>query len=142
MSRRQVRHLPKDTHVHPRLEHDKHCEVSSVSPPLGSTRTMRRIMVSDLFRFLANVEPCGTVRATEPDAPDLVRVDVAQCLSMQHVFEVGDRVSWVDDGSTGNLSDARSIHKRQECSIRPQREMSRPIEPEEDVPGVMDPVRP
>lgn len=87
--RREVRQLAEPRHVHPRLEHDK---------------DMRHVVVRDLLRVGAHVEPGRAVRAPQPHAADLITVYITQCFSVQHVLEVRRRVVR-RRRSCGNLAD-------------------------------------
>lgn len=60
--------------------------------------TMCWIMFSKMFGILTDVESRGTVRASQPDTSDLIRVDITECLAMQHMFEIGCRIARVDIG--------------------------------------------
>jgi hypothetical protein len=74
------------------------------------------IMRCNLLRFLADIKARRTMRAPQPYPADLVRVDITQCLhesapsctipsndndqretyfAMQHMFEVRERIPWV-----------------------------------------------
>lgn len=53
---------------------------------------MGRIVGGDLLSLLANVKARRTMRAPEPYTANLIRVDVAECLAVQHVLEIS---GWV-----------------------------------------------
>ena len=106
-----------------------------------SQLTMRRIVVRDLLGLLADIEACRTVAAPQPRPADLVRVDIAQCLAVEHVFEVRGRVPGADHCARGDLADARAVQDGQERAGRSQRDMYRTVKLEEDVAGVVDSIR-
>jgi hypothetical protein len=61
------------------------------------------------LRLGADVIAGGTVGAPQPDAPDLVGVDVAKCLLVQEVLEVRGRVAWVDHSGRGDSAGAAAV---------------------------------
>lgn len=93
MRRGEVSQLAEASHVDPRLEHDK---------------DVRDVVVRDLLRVGAHVESGRAVRAPQPDAADLVAVDVAQRLTVQDVLQVRCRIVR-RRCCCGNLADLRLI---------------------------------
>jgi len=67
LSSSKVRQLTKRRHVNTSLEDDE---------------DMISIVIRDLLCILANIKTSRTMRASQPNASDLVRVDVAQSLPM------------------------------------------------------------
>lgn len=106
-----------------------------------SQLTMRRIVVRDLLGLLANIKARRTVAAPQPRPADLVRVDIAQRLAVEHVFEVRGRVPGVDHCARGDLTHARAVQDGQERAGRSQRDMYRTVKLEEDVAGVVESIR-
>jgi len=110
---------------------------NSIPRPL----TMRRIVVRNLLGLLADVKARRTMATPQPGPADLVRVDIAQRLAVQHVLEVRGRVAGVDHCASGDFARARAVQDREEGARGYERDVHWPVKLEEDVPGVVDAVR-
>jgi len=103
---------------------------------------MARSVFGDLLGFLAYIKAGCAVGAPEPDAADLVRVDVAQRLAVEDVSEVGRRVLRVENGACWDLAHSRSVQWRQQGLGRGESEVNGTVELEEDVARIVYTVRP
>jgi hypothetical protein len=104
--------------------------------------TVRRIVIRHLFRLLTNIKTCRTVRTPQPNAPDLVAVDITERLPVQDMLEIGRRIARVDDRPSGGLARARFVQKGQERTGRLEGDVDGAVKLEKHVAGVVDPVRP
>lgn len=70
---------------------------------------MRRVVARHLLGLGTDIEAGCAVGAAQPDAADLVGVDVAERLLVQDVFEVCGGIARVEDGVGGDFADVGAV---------------------------------
>lgn len=103
---------------------------------------MRRVVVGNLLCVGTHIKTGGAVRAAQPDTADLVAVDIAQRVAVQHVFEVCCRVARGEDGGGGHLADAVLVQQWQQRARALEWDMHGAVKLEKHMARIMDPETP